>query len=129
MHAVKPALHLVGKRGCVGRQRIGVGHLEHGRDATHDGGAGAGFEVLLVGDSRFAEMHLAVDDARQHMQTATVDRLAGACLRQVADVHDRPVADADVAGAFAVLIEHGPAAEDEVVGLRHGCAFPSGLAP
>ena len=59
MHAVMAAPHLVGER--LGRRglRVGVGHLEHGRDAAHDGGAGAGFEIFLVVEAGLAEMHLA----------------------------------------------------------------------
>ena len=59
MHAVVAAPHLVGKR--LGRRglRVGVGHLEHRRDAAHDGGAGARFEILLVVEAGLAEMHLA----------------------------------------------------------------------
>src|SRR3954463_4781559 len=55
MHAVMPAPHLVGER--LGRRglRIGVGHLEHGRDAAHDGRAGARFEILLVVEAGLAK--------------------------------------------------------------------------
>ena len=74
-HAVPGARNLVGKRrgGC--RQRLGVGHLEHGRDPAEHSRAAARLEVLLVLEPRLAEVHLGVDDAGQDMQAAGVDRL------------------------------------------------------
>ena len=59
MHAVMAAPHLVGERLRRGGLRVGVGHLEDRRDAAHDGGAGAGFEIFLVVEAGLAEMDLA----------------------------------------------------------------------
>ena len=58
-------------------ERVGVGHLEDGRDAAHDRGARPGLEVFLVLGARLAEMDLGVDDARQDVQAGAVDDLAG----------------------------------------------------
>ena len=70
--------HLVGERLGGGRERLGVGHLEHGRDAAHHRRAAAGLQVLLVLQPRLAEMHLGVDHAGQHVQARGIDRLAAA---------------------------------------------------
>ena len=85
MHAVMAALDLVGNRRRRGGGRIGVRHLEHGGDAAEHRAARAGFEVLLVGEAGLAEMHMAVDHARQQMQAAAVDHLAGGRARKIAD--------------------------------------------
>ena len=85
MHAVMRALDLVGERRGRGRGRVGVRHLEHRRDAAQHRAARAGFEVFLVGEAGLAEMHMAVDHARQHMQAAAVDGLSRRGARQIAD--------------------------------------------
>ena len=82
---------LVGERLGRDRQRVGVGHLEHRRDAAENGGARAGLEVLLVGQARLAEMHLAVDHAGQDMQPAAVDPLARRGRVEIADLGDLAV--------------------------------------
>ncbi len=76
VHAVMRARNLVGERLRGHRQRIGIGHLEHGGDAAQHRTARAGFEIFLVGEARLAEMHMAVDHAGQHVQAAAVDHLA-----------------------------------------------------
>ena len=126
MHAVMAALDLVGDGRRIGGERIGVGHLEHRRDAAEHRAARAAFQVLLVGQARLAEMHLAVDHARQHMQAAAVDHLTGGSPRQVADRRKPAGPNTEVAGGHAVLIDHGAALEDQVVGVSH--ARPSGLS-
>ena len=77
MHAVMRARDLVGQRLRAGGGRLGVRHLEHRGDAAQHRAARAGFQVLLVGEAGLAEMHVAVDHARQHVQAAAVDRLGG----------------------------------------------------
>ena len=64
-------------------------------------------------------MHLGVDHARQDMQAAAIDRLAGRGPRQVADGGDAPARDAEIAHALAVVIDDGAALEDQIVGLGH----------
>ena len=71
-------------------------------------------------------MHVAVDHARQQMQAAAVDHLAGGGARQVADRRKPAGPNAEVAGGYAVLIDHGAALEDQVVGVSH--SRPSGLS-
>ncbi len=127
MHAVMRALDLVGDRFGGGGGGIGVGHLEHGGDAAEHGAARARFEVFLVGQAGLAEMHVAVDHARQQMQAAAVDHLAGGSARKVADGGKAAAADAEIAGALAVLVDHGAAFEDQVVGFGHVPAVLDGL--
>ena len=119
MHAVVAARDLVGQRLGAGGGRIGVRHLEHRGDAAQHGAARARFQVLLVGEARLAEMHLGVDHARQHVQAAAVDHLAGRGAGEVADRRDAAARDAEVAHALAVVIDDGAALEDQVVALGH----------
>ena len=107
MHAMMAALHLVGEGGFCHRQRIGVGHLEHRGDATHYGAPRTGFEIFLVRQSGFAEMHLGVHDARQDVQPPAVDHFGRRSLRQRTDRGDATGGNADIAYALAVLIDHG----------------------
>ena len=59
----------------------GVGHLEDGGHAAHHRGERPGLQILLVLRAGLAEMHLAVDDAREDRQTRRIDDLAGVCRR------------------------------------------------
>ena len=119
MHAVVGALDLVGDRFGGGRERIGVRHLEHGGDAAQHRTARTRFEVFLVGEAGLAKMHVAVDHARQEMQAAAVDHFGGRGAREVADGGKTAAADAEIAGALAVLVDDGAALEDQVVGFGH----------
>jgi hypothetical protein len=82
-------------------------------------------EILLVCRARFAEMDLAVDDARQDVKAGAVDRLASGSAGEIAERGDAPAADAHIAPGDAVMIGDDAASEDEVECLRHG----RGLAP
>jgi hypothetical protein len=124
VHAVVAAPHLVGQSLGARGLRIGVGHLEHRRNAAHDSGAGAGFQILLVVEPRLAEMDLGVDDAGQDMQPPAVDLALGAGLGEIADMRDGASPHADVALDAAVLIDDDAALEDQVVGLGHGELVP-----
>ena len=117
MHAVVAALHLVGKGRLGGGQRIGVRHFEDRRHPTHDGRARSRFQILLVIQPWLAEMHLAVDHSGQDVKAGAVDGFSG--LRRVEGPETgNPVApNGDIAEAFAVLIDHGSALEDQVIGL------------
>ncbi len=77
------------------------------------------FQVFLVGEARLAEMHLAVDHARQQMQAAAVDHLAGRGARQIADGREAAGANAEIAHALAVVVDDGAALEDQIVGFGH----------
>ena len=118
------APHLVGERLRARGLRVGVGHLEHRRDAAHDGRARAGFEILLVIEAGLAEMDLGGDDARQDVKAPAVDLPRGGALRQVADGGDPPIPYADVALHTSVVIHDDAAFEDQVEGLGHGNLFP-----
>ena len=120
MHAVMAAPHLVGERVGRGGLRFGVGHLEDGRDAPHDGGARTGFQIFLVVEPRLAEMNLRVDDTGQDVQAPTIDDAGRIVMREVADGGDPAAAHAHIAVRPAVMIHDGAALEDEVEGLGHG---------
>ncbi len=90
MHAAGAAADLVVEGIGGRRQGLGVRHLEHRRDAAHDGGARAGFEVFLVLEPGLAEMDLAVDDAGQDVEAGAVDHLAARGGREIAERCDAP---------------------------------------
>ena len=90
-HAVARARHLVGERFGTRRQRLGVGHLEHGRDAARDRRPASRLQVFLVLEARLAKVHLRIDDAGEQMQTLGVDRLGGLGAAERPDRRDPPV--------------------------------------
>jgi folate-binding protein YgfZ len=128
VHPAAGAGDLVGEGGLAGGLRIGVRHLEDGRDAAHHGRPRAGLKVLLVGRAGLAEMHLRVDDAWQDVQAPAVHHLAGGGGRQVADRRDGVLADADVPLRPSVLVDDGSALENAVEGLGHGALRGCGRA-
>ena len=67
-----------------------------------------------MGQAGLAEMHMAVDHARQHMQAAAIDHLGGR-RANVADRGDPAARDGDIADALAVVVDDGAALEDQVV--------------
>ena len=78
------------------------------------GGARAGLEVFLVGRRpRLAEMHLAVDHARQHVQgpCSRTRRPAAARARSPYRAM-RPAVTPTVPDAYAVLVHDGAALEE-----------------
>ncbi len=68
VHSMLGAADLVGKLRLAHRQRVGVRHFEDGRDPAEDGRAGAGLQIFLMFETRFAEMHLGVDHAGQDVE-------------------------------------------------------------
>jgi hypothetical protein len=72
-----------------------------------------------VGQPRIAEVHLGVDHAGQQVQAAAIDHLPGGGLREVAEGGDAAIGDAEIAHAFAVLIDDGAALENEVEASGH----------
>ena len=123
MHAALRAGELVGERVRAHRQRIGVGHFEHRGHAAENGRARAGLQVLLVNEPRLAKMHLGVDDAGKNVKAAAIDALARRGAAQSADLGDAPVANANVAQADPVLVDHGPVDQDAIEARRHGGSF------
>src|SRR5258707_9174137 len=107
MHAVAAAPYLVAEILRVDGERIGVRHLEYRGDAAHHRAARSGFEVLLVGLTRFAEMHLGVDHAGQDVQALAIDDFARAGGAERTDFGDSPTRNTDVADALAVLVDDG----------------------
>ncbi len=64
-------------------------------------------------------MHLAVDDARQHVQAATINGFSGGSGTKIADCGNPATIHTNVALADAVMIDDDAALEDEVVGHSH----------
>src|SRR5690606_31017516 len=118
-HALAGPAKLVLERGLFDRRRHRVGHFEDGGHAALDRRPAAGVQVFLVLVARFAEVHLAVDDAGQDVQPGEVEHLGGEIRPEAADVGDAAVADRDVALGNAVLVDDHPAAQDEIEGFRH----------
>ena len=129
MHAVMAELHLAGEGLLGDRQRIGVRHFEHRRDAAHHGAARTGFQVLLVSQARLAKVHLRVHHARQDVQALAVDHLGGRGLSKAADCGDAAIGDADVAHALAVLIDHGAGFQNGIKALAHHSSYSVDLMP
>ena len=76
--------------------RRGIGHIEHGRQATKHGSAGAGFHGFHLGVARVAQMHMRVNQAGQHMQPLAINRLRCFCLGKITNGGDAPGANADI---------------------------------
>ena len=99
------------------RQRMRVGHLEDRRDAAEHRAARAGLEGLLVHQARFAEMHLAVDDARQHVQPAGIQQDVGAPRAVQRTQRNDTAAHARDVGPLGPVGCHRGAAMHEQVGV------------
>ena len=67
----------------------------------------------------FAKMDLGVDHARQQVQPPAIDHLAGRSPRQIADGRETAAANAEVAQAFAVMVDDRAAFEDQIVAVGH----------
>ena len=63
--------------------RVGVGHLEHGRDAAACGRRRTGLPGFLVRIARVAEVHMTVDRARQEVEAVGAHFLARRAAHQV----------------------------------------------
>src|ERR1017187_361953 len=126
MHAVMGALDLVGNRLSRGGGRIGIRHLKYRGDAAEHRAARAEFEILLVGETGLAEMHMAVDHARQQMQAAAIDHLSRSGARKVPDRRELAGTNTEIPRTLAVLVVDGVALEDQVVGFSHSGPALSG---
>jgi hypothetical protein len=94
----------------------GIGHLEHRRDAAGKSRPAAGFEILLVLRTRFAEVHVSVDHAGQHVEPGAVDGVGRARRLEAADPGDAPVPDRNIALPDAVVVDDGSVPEQKIVG-------------
>ena len=119
MHPPLCARDLIGDVGARRGERLGVGHFEHAGHAAKDRRARAGLQILLVRRAGLAEMHLRVDDARQNVQPRAIDALARVNARQIADLGDSAAGHADVAAAFAVVIDERAVYQNRVESLGH----------
>jgi hypothetical protein len=120
------ALDLVGNRLSRRGGRIGIRHLKYRGDAAEHRATRAGFEILLVGETGLTEMHMAVDHARQQMQAAAIDQLAGRGARKVPDRRELAGMNTKIPRTLAVVVDHGAALEDQVVGFSHSGPALSG---
>ena len=109
-------LKLVGQIGFAQRGRAGVGHLKDRSNPAQGRRAGAAFQIFLVLEPGLPEMHLAVDDARQHGQAGDVQHL-GRIARYMAERRDAPVLDRDIDILKPIGGRNAPAAQDQVVGF------------
>ena len=125
IHASVPARDLVGE--SIGANRYGprVGHLEHGGDAPQDRRPAARYEILLMLEPRLPEMHLGVDDARQHVQAGRIEGLAGGTGGEGADRRDAAVPDADICETLAGMVDEGPTLDKEIEDFGQREAFAS----
>jgi hypothetical protein len=99
----------------IGRQ-FGDRHLEQRRDAAGRRRGGTGVEVLARVDAGVARVHVRVDDARQHVQAAPVDRLRGDGPRlRIEEVDDTAVGDGDRRVGEAGTGDQGGVRDDQVV--------------
>lgn len=76
--------------------------------------------MLVAG---FAQMHLTVDDAGEHMKPFGVDHFACTRLTEIADGGDAARDDTDVGDADAILIDDGAAFDNEVISRAHADTF------
>ena len=121
VHAVMAALELVvhaHHRVGVG---IGVGHLEDGGHAAHHRRTATAFKVFLVLQPRLAEVDLAVDHPRQHVEPGTVD--PPRCIGIAAHADDLAVAHGDIGHGCPVRgVDHSAGKHEfgSVCGHRKG---------
>ena len=99
------------------RTGLGVGHLEHRRDAPEGRRGGAGGEILLVLEAGLAEMHLGVDDTGQDVQAAGIEHFGGGAVDS-ADGRDAASPNGDIRGRDAVRRRRDTPADDEIVRIR-----------
>src|SRR5690242_7982371 len=121
MHAALRALELVLECKARRRRRMRVGHLENRGDAAEDCCAAAAFEILLVFVARLTEMHLRVDDARQHMQSPRFENV-GRRIRESSDCGNLSAADANVGLTNPVRARNRSATNEEIEHLS--CRLP-----
>ena len=100
MHAVMAAPDLVRQRSAstVSGSVLGISKTAVTPPMTAD--KRAALQVFLVGEPGLAKMDLGIDHARQQMQPAAIDHLAGGSARQIADRGETAGAHAEVAQAL-----------------------------
>ena len=72
-----------------------------------------------MNEAGLAEMHLAIDDARQDVKAGGGDDGRGARRRQRADRADASLDDPHVARADPVVIDERAALDEKIEGPRH----------
>jgi hypothetical protein len=72
-----------------------------------------------VRQAGLAEMHLRIHHAGQDVEPGAIDDLTGRDVTERPQRADAPVQDADIAGAFAVLIDDRAVPQNCVKGDRH----------
>lgn len=117
VHPVVPACQLVEHAVCRVSVGIGIGHLEHRGDPAHHRRAAAAFQVFLVLQPRLAKVHLAVDDAGQHVQPGAID--APPLIGIAADADDLAIAHRNVGMDRTRRRVDQPASQNEFGGKAH----------
>jgi hypothetical protein len=96
---------LVLERGTIRRRRSRVRHVEEARDAAAQRGQRLGAECGFVREARLAAVHLVVDQARQEMPAAQVDRRRAGRHGTGADALDALAANQHVVGRDAPFVD------------------------
>lgn len=117
--------HLLGKLVCRRRPGLVGRHVEHRRHAAERGRMRARREVFLVGQSRFAQMRVRIDETGQQHTAAGVDHLP--CFGRVSWLdqgRDPAGVHGNVAAGFALRVDDRRAADE---GFEHSAVQPARL--
>jgi hypothetical protein len=114
MHAMMCAFDFICQCRLTRRQWLGVGHFEHSSDPAEHCGMRACLQVFLVLKARLAEMYLAVDHTGQDVQTLAINDFTCLFWRERSERNDAATGNSDIAFARPIMIDHGPAFEDQV---------------
>ncbi len=118
VHAAFCARELVFHHFRRGRRRIGVRHLEHGRNAAERRRARTAFEIFLPFEARLTEVDLAVDHAGKDMEAVRFEHLAGLAGVERPDGGDLPIFHSHITDGDPARRCNRSALDDQVV-CRH----------
>src|SRR6202046_4329755 len=76
-----------------------------------------------MNEPRLAKMHLGIDHARKDVKATAIHPLTRHGAAQSANLGDAPVANANVARANPIVIDHGPVDQNAIETGRHGGSF------
>jgi hypothetical protein len=114
VHAILGAAQLAGEAFGSSRRRLRIGHFENSRHATHDGSPATRLQVLLMGQSRFAEVNMRVDNAGENVQAAAIDRTFPLPGGKPPHSGNFTAGDSYVASARTLVIDDDTVCEDEI---------------
>ena len=110
-----------------GGLRHGVGHIEVAGHSSSRRGAAFAVDVGFRREAGLAEVHMVVDDARQHVAARGIDRLVGkvclqgSCFLPGDDVNDTVILNNNRANESLAFVDYGSSCND----CSHGCCPPS----